>query len=82
MPELSTYEAARAFDAHPVTLQRLVAVGKLDGHKDENGHWRLSKTSLESWNKKRLARRREKQRTHTALKQQEALAATAEAVHA
>ena len=68
MPELSTYEAARVFDAHPVTLQRLVAVGKLDGRKDKNGHWRLSKTSVESWNKKRLAKRRETQRDSTAIK--------------
>jgi hypothetical protein len=70
MPELSTYEAARVFDAHPVTLQRLVAVGKLDGRKDENGHWQLSKTSLEIWNKKRLAKRREKQRVRRAPKQE------------
>jgi Helix-turn-helix domain len=68
MPELSTYEAARVFDAHPVTLQRLVAVGKLDGRKDKNGHWRLSKTSVENWNKKRLAKRRETQRDSTAIK--------------
>jgi hypothetical protein len=75
MPELSTYEAARAFDAHPVTLQRLVAVGKLDGRKDENGHWRLSKTSLESWNRKRLARRQDKQRARRAPKSERAGAA-------
>jgi hypothetical protein len=72
MPELSTYEAARVFDAHPVTLQRLVAVGKLDGRKDKNGHWRLSKTSVESWNKKRLAKRREKQLARSESKPEQA----------
>lgn len=74
MPELSTYEAARAFDAHPVTLQRLVAVGKLAGRKDQNGHWRLSKTSLEKWNRKRLARRRENRRARRAPKSKQAAA--------
>jgi hypothetical protein len=56
MPELSTYEAARAYGAHPVTLQRLVAVGRLDGRKDKNGRWRISRKSLDLWNSKRLAR--------------------------
>jgi len=42
---------------NPVTLQRLAAVGKLDVRKDENGHWRFSKVSLEKWDEKRRTRR-------------------------
>ena len=57
MAELSTFEAARVFETNPVTLQRLVAQGRLRARKDKNGRWRISRKSLEAWNKKRLARR-------------------------
>ena|ERR1700682_3147344 len=59
--ELTTFAAARIFDANPVVLQRLVAQGRLQARKDKNGHWQISRKSLEIWNKRRLARR-EKQR--------------------
>ena len=70
MNELSTYEAARAFNVNPVTLQRLAATGKLDVRKDANGHWRFSKVSLEKWKcmraRKRSADRgRRRQLQHT-----------------
>jgi excisionase family DNA binding protein len=55
MIELGTSEAARAFDAHPVTLLYLIAQGRLEARKDEAGHWRISRKSLEAWNAKRLA---------------------------
>ncbi len=58
MKELGTHEAARAYDANPVQLIRLIAQGRLEARKDENGRWRISQRSLEEWNRKRLARRK------------------------
>ena len=57
MIELSTSEAARVFDAHPVTLLNLIQQGRLEARKDADGHWRINRKSLEAWNKKRLAKR-------------------------
>jgi Helix-turn-helix domain len=56
MPELSTRQAARTYDAHPVVLQRLIVMGKLEARKDRDGHWLISKASLERWNRQRVRR--------------------------
>jgi hypothetical protein len=45
--ELTTFAAARIFDANPVVLQWLVAQGRLEARKDENGHWQINRKSLE-----------------------------------
>ena len=58
MAELGTFEAARVFDVSPVTLLQLIAQGRLQAHKDGSGRWRISRQSLDAWNRKRLARRR------------------------
>jgi excisionase family DNA binding protein len=55
--EFSTFEAARTYGANPVTLQRLVAQGRLEATKDGNGRWRITRKSLDRWNKNRLARK-------------------------
>jgi len=73
--ELTTFAAAKIFDANPVVLQRLVAQGRLQARKDEHGHWQISRKSLEQWNKKRLARRGNNQHvSRTAKSEQEVLA--------
>jgi hypothetical protein len=56
MPELTTREAARTYDAHPVVLQRLIIMGKLEARKDPDGHYLISKASLERWNRQRIRR--------------------------
>lgn len=62
MPELGTFDAARVFDVSPVTLLQLIAQGRLQAHKDEDGRWRINRQSLEQWNRKRLARRKKAQK--------------------
>jgi hypothetical protein len=56
MPELTTRQAARTYDAHPVVLQRLIVMGKLDARKNPDGHWLISRASLERWNRQRVRR--------------------------
>ncbi len=57
MTELGTFEAAKEFHVHPVTLLNLIALGRLEARKNEYNRWRISRKSLEAWNAKRLARR-------------------------
>ena len=56
MLELTTSQAARTYDAHPVVLQRLIVMGKLAARKDADGHWLISRESLERWNFRRVRR--------------------------
>jgi len=53
---LSTSEAVRTYDTHPNVLCRLILMGRLSARKDENGHWRISRASLEKWNRQRRRR--------------------------
>ena len=54
--ELTTSEAVRAFKTHPNVLHRLILVGQLIAHKNADGHWLISKESLEHWNRQRVRR--------------------------
>ena len=56
MEEVTTSQAARIYDTHPNVLNRLLLMGRLSARKNENGHWLISKASLESWNAKRVRR--------------------------
>jgi hypothetical protein len=60
MPDLTTSQASRTYDAHPGVLHRLIVTGKLDARKNADGHWLISKLSLERWNRNRVRRRRAK----------------------
>ena len=56
MKVLTTSEAVRQFDVHPVTVLRLILTQRLSAHKDADGHWLISRESLERWNKQRVRR--------------------------
>ena len=56
MAELTTSQAARAYDAHPNVLNRLILMGRLSARKNADGHWLISKESLERWNGQRVRR--------------------------
>lgn len=56
MSELTTSQAIRAFEIHPNVLSRLLLMGKLKARKNADGHWLISKESLERWNRTRVRR--------------------------
>ena len=56
MKELTTSQAVRTYKTHPNVLNRLILMGRLTARKDADGHWLISKESLERWDRKRLRR--------------------------
>jgi hypothetical protein len=54
--EIGTSEAARQFKTHPNVLLRLILLGRLTAHKNPDGHWLISKESLDRWNSRRVRR--------------------------
>ncbi len=54
--ELTTSQAVRAYKTHPNVLHRLILVGRLIARKNADGHWLISKDSLERWNRQRVRR--------------------------
>lgn len=56
MGELTTSQAVRAYETHPNVLNRLILMGRLTAHKDADGHWLISRESLERWNRQRVRR--------------------------
>jgi hypothetical protein len=57
MTELTTSEAVRAYEVHPNVLSRLILTGKLNARKNADGHWLISRESLEHWNSERVRRK-------------------------
>lgn len=53
---LTTSEAVRAFSMHPATVLRLILTGRVDARKNGDGHWLISRSSLEHWNRERIRR--------------------------
>jgi hypothetical protein len=68
MSELTTSQAVRTYKTHPNVLIRLILMGRLTASKNADGHWLISKDSLERWNRQRVRRGQ---------RQQEAIASTA-----
>jgi hypothetical protein len=56
MPELTTSQAVRAYEVHPNVLCRLILTGRLTARKNADGHWLISKESLEQWDRNRVRR--------------------------
>jgi hypothetical protein len=56
MSELTTSQAVRTYEAHPNVLNRLILMGRLTARKNADGHWLISKESLERWNRNRVGR--------------------------
>jgi hypothetical protein len=56
--ELTTSQAVHAYKTHPNVLHRLILVGRLIARKNADGHWLISKDSLERWNRQRVRRAR------------------------
>ena len=54
---LSVNQAARAYSIHPGVLLRLLVIGRLDGRKNNEGHWRIPRKALEQYAQKRAERR-------------------------
>lgn len=54
--ELTTSQAARAYQTHPNVLNRLILIGRLVAHKNADGHWLITRESLERWNSSRIRR--------------------------
>jgi hypothetical protein len=64
MDELTTSQAARAYETHPNVINRLIFMGRLVAHKDADGHWLISRDSLERWNKNRVRRTQKVEKTN------------------
>lgn len=58
MSELTTSQAVRAYETHPNVLNRLILLGRLKARKNADGHWLITRESLERWNLRREQRRR------------------------
>jgi len=54
--ELTTSQAVQAYAVFPNVLHRMILMGRLEARKDANGHWLISKESLERWNRHRVRR--------------------------
>ncbi len=54
--ELTTSQAVQAYGVFPSVLHRMILMGRLQARKDANGHWLISKESLERWNSRRVRR--------------------------
>ena len=63
--ELTTSQAVQAYGVFPNVLHRMILMGKLEARKNTNGHWLISKESLERWNRQRV--RRDRKRMQAAL---------------
>lgn len=57
MPELTTSQAVREYKTHPNVLTRLILLQRLEARKNSDGHWLISKASLERWNRTRVRRK-------------------------
>lgn len=58
MVEMTTSQAVRMYGAHPNVLLRLILTGRLKARKNADGHWLISRESLERWNCQRVRRAR------------------------
>jgi hypothetical protein len=56
MSELTTTQAVRHYNTHPNVLNRLILMGRLKARKDADGHWLITRESLEHWNRQRVRR--------------------------
>jgi hypothetical protein len=56
MEEVTTSQAARMYDTHPNVLNRLILMGRISARKNADGHWLISRESLENWNRQRVRR--------------------------
>jgi Helix-turn-helix domain len=56
MEEVTTSQAARMYDTHPNVLNRLILLGRISARKNADGHWLISRESLENWNRQRVRR--------------------------
>lgn len=56
MDEITTSQAVRDYKTHPNVLIRLILMGRLEARKNPDGHWLISRESLERWNRRRLRR--------------------------
>jgi hypothetical protein len=54
--ELTTSQAVQAYGVFPNVLHRMILMGRLEARKDADGHWLISKESLERWNRRRVRR--------------------------
>jgi hypothetical protein len=54
--EVKTSQAARICGVFPHELYTAILMGRLEARKDSNGHWLISKQSLERWNSRRVRR--------------------------
>lgn len=74
MKEMKMSQAVRTYEVHPNILQRLVLMGRISARKNSDGHWLLSKKSLDNWNAQRVRRA---PRVASAIETHKELAATA-----
>lgn len=51
---MTTSQAVRAFDMHPITVLRLIQMRKVAAKKDANGRWLIRRADLEAWSRKRI----------------------------
>ena len=76
MLELTTSQAVRTYEVHPNVLNRLILMGRISARKNTDGHWLISKESLEQWNAQRV-RRAQRVTSPTETREEIAVPATA-----
>ena len=54
--EVTASQAAKKYGVFPHVLYRMILMGRLEAHKDVDGHWLISTQSLERWNRRRVRR--------------------------
>jgi hypothetical protein len=54
--EITASQAARKYGVFPHVLYRMILMGRLEAHKDDDGRWLISIQSLERWNRRRVRR--------------------------
>ena len=54
--ELTTSQAVQRYGVFPNVLHRMILMGRLQARKNAEGHWLISKESLERWNSQRVRR--------------------------
>lgn len=53
---IGTSEAVREFRMHPATVLRLILTQRIEAEKDSHGRWRIRRSDLEAWNRRRVGR--------------------------
>jgi Helix-turn-helix domain len=54
--EVTASQAAQKYGVFPHVLYRMILMGRIEARKDADGHWLISKESLDRWDRRRVRR--------------------------